>query len=276
MRAAGRHLWALLDSGSKISFVSTTVANLAEKRGYPRRPGDRQISLADRTPVLITHTVILPLTTAGRTVQHCFPVMPNLDVPILIGVDLWAQLPITLAPPPAASLRHNPTAGKISDGITQRTPDEDRRLRRFLGEELAAFETVRGPTDRISHQIRLKIDVPIKQRYRPRNPAMQAVINEEVAKMEREGVIEPSQSAWSSPVVVVRKKDGTHRFCIDFRKLNAVSEKDAYPLPHIAATLDKLRGARYLSTLDLKNGYWQVPLDPESRPSQHLPFREKG
>jgi len=94
---------------------------------------------------------------------------------------------------------------------------------------------------------------------------MQAVINQEVDKMLAEGIIEPSRSAWSSPVVIVRKKGEGHRFCIDFRKLNAASEKDAYPLSHITATLDKLRGAKYLSTLDLKNGYWQILLSPESR-----------
>ncbi|KMQ88476.1 reverse ribonuclease integrase [Lasius niger] len=94
---------------------------------------------------------------------------------------------------------------------------------------------------------------------------MQAVINREVAEMEAAGVIEPSKSAWSSPVVIVKKKDGKHRFCIDFCKVNDVTERGAYPLPQITATLDKLRGARYLTTLDLKNGYWQVPT-PESRP----------
>ncbi|KMQ87325.1 enzymatic polyprotein endonuclease reverse [Lasius niger] len=72
------------------------------------------------------------------------------------------------------------------------------------------------------------------------------------------------------------KNDGTHRFCIDFRKLNAVSRKDAYPLPHIAATLDKLRGARYLSTLDLRNGYWQVSLAPESRAATAFTVPGKG
>jgi Reverse transcriptase (RNA-dependent DNA polymerase). len=94
---------------------------------------------------------------------------------------------------------------------------------------------------------------------------MQAIIDREVTEMEQAGVIEPSQSPWSSPVVIVRKKDGKPRFCIDFRRINQISEKDAYPLPQVQATLDKLRGATYLSTLDLKNGYWQVPLTPESK-----------
>jgi hypothetical protein len=95
---------------------------------------------------------------------------------------------------------------------------------------------------------------------------MQAIINTAVDEMLQDGIIKPSKSAWSSPVVIVRKKDGQHRFCIDFRKVNEVTERDAYPLPHITATLDKLRGAKYLSTLDLKNGYWQVPLAASSRP----------
>lgn len=95
---------------------------------------------------------------------------------------------------------------------------------------------------------------------------MQAIIDSEVEKMEKEGVIEPSTYAWSSLVVIVRKKDGTYRFCVDYRRLNSVTEKDAYPLPHITATLDKLRGAKYLSTPDLKSGYWQVPLTAKSRP----------
>ncbi len=86
---------------------------------------------------------------------------------------------------------------------------------------------------------------------------------EEVQKMVDRGVIEPCQSSWASPVVLVTKKDGTTCFCMDYGKLNDVIRKDAYPLPRIDDTLDALRGSRYFSTLDLYSGYWQVEMDEQ-------------
>ena len=79
-----------------------------------------------------------------------------------------------------------------------------------------------------------------------------------VDDMLKRDVIEPGQGAWASPVVLVRKKDGTTRFCVDFHKLNEVTHKDAQPLPHIDDTLDCLGVEHYFSTLDLTSGYWQV------------------
>ncbi len=86
-----------------------------------------------------------------------------------------------------------------------------------------------------------------------------------VESMQRQGVVEPSVSPWASPVVLTPKKDGTLRFCVDYRRLNAVTRKDVYPLPRIDDILDTLGKSQHFSTLDLAAGYWQIELDPASR-----------
>jgi hypothetical protein len=92
------------------------------------------------------------------------------------------------------------------------------------------------------------------------------MIREEVEKMLRAGIIRPSKSPWSSPVVMVPKKDGSKRFCVDYRKLNKVTQQDCFPLPRIDDTLDRLSGSKYLTVIDLKSGYWQIKLTKDAIP----------
>ena len=92
--------------------------------------------------------------------------------------------------------------------------------------------------------------------------------------MLKSGVISPSDSPWASPVVLVRKKDGSIRFCVDYRKLNVITLKDAYPLPNIEDAVNTLSGAKYFCTLDLASGYWQVELTDEAKRKSAFVTRE--
>ena len=122
-----------------------------------------------------------------------------------------------------------------------------------------------GFCDILRHDIDTGDARPIKQS--PRRPPLAAKDAEDeiLDDMLRTGMIEPSTSSWVSPVCLVKKKDGTFRFCINYRRVNAVSKTDAYPLPDIHDALDHLRGAKYFATFDLLSGYWQLGLTKRAK-----------
>ncbi|GFX03043.1 retrovirus-related Pol polyprotein from transposon 412 [Trichonephila clavipes] len=122
-----------------------------------------------------------------------------------------------------------------------------------------------GHTTVTQHRIDTADHPPIKQHPRRLPFAKQEEVGTLLREMQKNDIIEPSSSPWASPIVLVRKKDGSTRFCVDYRKLNDVTKKDSYPLPRIDDTLDTLSGHKWFSTLDLKSGYWQVEIHPEDR-----------
>lgn len=117
----------------------------------------------------------------------------------------------------------------------------------------------------IKAKIILKDETPIFHRPRRLAPIEKEEVTTQISTWLKEGIIQESSSEFSSPVVVVKKKDGSSRLCVDFRKLNKQIIKDRYPLPLIEEQLDKLAGATVFSTLDLKNGFFHVPVEEESR-----------
>ena len=132
--------------------------------------------------------------------------------------------------------------------------------------DVLAFSTSDlGRTSKLYHHMDTGQAPPIRQPVRRVPPHRRGEVRELLDQMLDKGVIEPSASPWASPIVLVQKKDGSTRFCVDYRKVNDVTRKDAYPLPRIDATLDTLHGSQWFSTVDLVSGYWQVEVDQADR-----------
>lgn len=117
-----------------------------------------------------------------------------------------------------------------------------------------------GCTTLVEHEVPLMDDIPVRQRYRRLPPSQYEQVKAHIQELLCSGIIRPSCSPYASPIVIVQKKDGSIRLCVDYRLLNAKTRKDAYPLPRIEESLDALGGAKWFSTLDLASGYNQVPL----------------
>ena len=147
------------------------------------------------------------------------------------------------------------------------SPTQQQELLALLQDYSGLFATDNGSLGRTSvvkHEIHTS-GHPIRQPVRRQPRALQDTIDNEVQQMLQRGVVQPSFSPWSSPVVMVKKKDGSWRFCVDYRKLNSVTHRDAYPLPRIDSTLDTLAGAKLFTTLDLASGYWQVEMEQDDK-----------
>ena len=161
-------------------------------------------------------------------------------------------------PTPAAS--GSPT---ISSDLIQQQQTE---LTELFEEFRDVLDAKQGRTVLVEHDIHTANAQPTRSRpYRLAQPHLQTV-KEALEEMLEMGTIQPSSSPWSFPVVLVPKKDGGVRFCVDYRCLDQVDDFDAYPTPKTDEILDCVEAAKFISTLDLSGGYWQIPLAQEAQP----------
>ena len=143
-------------------------------------------------------------------------------------------------------------------------PEVQRRVLKDLVRRYPdVFTDMPGETDVIQHQIRLTDDTPIRCKPYPLPYAMREELRNEVDTMLEMGVVRPSTSPYTSPIVMVKKKDGSNWVCVDFRKLNKITEVDPEPMTTAEDLFRRLSGKKYLSKIDLTKGYWQIPVAPE-------------
>lgn len=265
----GKQFTALIDTGSNITLIGNEVSEFLLKHGAFVERINTKVYMANGEHENVSLQYFFHCVINNKQEYLKALYVPFLETPILLGIDVISSLQLVNIIPsliPSDQVHNTIPPKSTVNMIAELSAQERNTLEIFLEEELRQFENVTGRTTLMEHIISVKPGVmPIKQRYYPRNPAMQEIINKEVENMLAEDIIEPSFSEWSSPVVLVKKPSGKYRFCVDYRQVNANSKKDAYPLPHISGILDKLREAKYISTIDLKNGYWQVPLEEGSR-----------
>jgi len=190
-------------------------------------------------------------------------VIPSISQRLILGIDFWRVF--SLAPNILGSINCLESETKEL-GDQYPLSEFQRRQLETVKEMFPNFEHKGlGRTDWIKHDIDIGEAKPVKQRYYPVSPAVEKLLYTEIDRMLSLGVIEPSQSAWSSPVRLVVKPNEV-RLCLDARKLNEATKKDAYPLQSIMGILARLPKAINISKLDLKDAYWQIGLSEEAKP----------
>jgi len=154
---------------------------------------------------------------------------------------------------------------KLLDDLT---PDQRTRATQFIRANAHLFSKSEfdiGRTDVLKHRIDTEDRPPHYEPLRRHPTSQLPLIDQHVEAMLRHDVIEPAASPWCSNVVMVKKRDGTMRFCVDYRKTNDLIKKDKFPLPKIDTCLDTLNGCKYFSSCDLRQGYWQTMIEESDR-----------
>jgi deoxyuridine 5'-triphosphate nucleotidohydrolase len=157
--------------------------------------------------------------------------------------------------------------GMEENELLREHPKVKKQVKRLIFEFKDIFSRAApGKTDLVKMKLRLKPGTePVRQRYRDLNPKMLKDLEKQMDEWIQQDVIEPSTSPWASPLVPVRKKDGSTRWAVDFRRLNACLEQDSYPLPRIQTLLERAGGHRVYSALDATQAYFNIEIEPESR-----------
>ena len=229
---------------SRVFFVANTVADLT------------LFEPSDRLPEGLFG---LPTLSEGSRVAVQLDNLTEGDITLIPEWEVGKISSVYLTQSPAGD-----QMPQIPDSLSA---EQQRDLRHLLSEYQDVFSKEGQPissTSLVEHEIHTT-GPAVRLPFRRQNPVIRDIEQQQVKEMLRDEVIRPSTSPWASPVVMVKKRDGTMRFCVDFRKMNDATIKDAHPLPRIDDTLESLHGAQYFTTLDLKSGYWQVPIREEDK-----------
>jgi transposase InsO family protein len=184
------------------------------------------------------------------------------QVNVVVVDEEWVEDDVGEVCPLVGESMQTPGVRCAPSGLSER---QEAQLDELLGSHGDVFRDTPGKTHLIQHKIRLSDETPVVQRAYRVPDALKSTLESEIGQLLQLGLIEESESPYASPVVYVKKRDGSLRLCVDYRGVNAKSVGDAYPMGDLSGIVDRVSGSKYISTMDLNKAYWQIPMEPESR-----------
>ena len=167
--------------------------------------------------------------------------------------------------PGPSTLENSDILRNLNNKLSHLEPSQQEELKQLIHEYEHLFPDIPTRTDKIYHDVIVEDSKPIKQHPYRMNPLKQKYLQDEVKYLLENDFIEPSQSNYSSPCILVPKSNGTYRMCTDYRKVNSVTKTDSFPIPRIDDCIDKVGNSKYVTKFDLLKGFWQVPLTDRAK-----------
>lgn len=266
----------LLDSGANVSIIGGEGDKYIKKWGVEQIKINKSIKTADGTPHLVSKMIRVPVNYHGKTKQIDILVVPSMSKKIILGTNFWQAFKIR---PVVGEILLNEEESCVADPILMHelTTEQRERLKALMIEFKFAKEGEIGFTNLIEHEIDTGDAKPIKQKQHYQSPYIQEKIIKEIDRLLALKIIErASAPTWLSPIIAVPKSDGGVRLCLDARKVNDHTVKNAYPQHNANRILSQLRGTKYLTTLDLSDAYYQVKLKENSRNHTAFSVSSKG
>lgn len=257
------NLIGLVDTGASITCLSGSAAKLFLEKNIPYKRLNESVTTAGGSKYRVLGYLIIEMEFRGLKNSIKLYIIPDLKNDLYLGIDFVKSFKLLNLD----SIEINCISPNRAENCHDLTPDMQRRLENVIGLFPSFEREGLGKTLLLEHTIEIEKDAkPVKQRYISVSPAVERSIHVELDKMLEMGVIEvaPPNCPWSSPVTLV-KKNGKSRLCLDSRRLNAVTVKDAYPQPKISNILSRLPKAEFITSLDLKHAFWQIGLAENSR-----------
>jgi hypothetical protein len=267
------YVTALFDSGATVSIVGANGLAFLEKFNIKLNTSlVKSISVADGSPQKVKGLVDLPLclNDSCRVIKAL--VVPSVRHNFIFGSDFAKQFSLLVDfknntwEVQDSNLNHIETNTESLFSLDDLCDVQRNAANKVINsfKEISS-ETRIGRTNKISMSIDTGDAKPVKKKQYLMSPYMLKILNSELDDMLKLGVVEPSNSPYCAPVLLVKKANGEHRLCYDARTLNSQTKHDSYPLPSIDRILNMLRGAKYISSVDLRKAFWQIPLDAASR-----------